>query len=115
MPAAIAALAAFAGAIVHPVVTSWRRAIHRLDSANSVTICAVFFFRPRYRTLVNPNWRLSTRNGCSTLARMLAFIASTRSATKSGWMNGLSLLLLPGRIATCHVGPCASARLCTPW
>ena len=27
--------------------SSWRRAIHRFDSANSVTICAVFFANPR--------------------------------------------------------------------
>ena len=48
------------------------------------------------------------------LARMLAFIFSTRSATNSGWMNGLSRLRNPGRIATCHVGPpprIACARL----
>ena len=31
----------------HPEVPiNCRRAIHRLDSANSVTICAVFFTRP---------------------------------------------------------------------
>ena len=55
---------------------SCRRAIHKLLSANSVVICAVFFFSPRYLTFVKPNCLLSTRNGCSTFARMLAFIFS---------------------------------------
>jgi hypothetical protein len=51
----------------------------------------------------------------ATLALMLAFIFSTRSATKSGSTQGLSFLRRPGRIATCQVGPAASGRLCTPW
>lgn len=52
------------------------RAIHRFDSANSVSRWAVFFCSPRKRTFTKPNWRLSTRNGCSTLARMLALACS---------------------------------------
>lgn len=48
------------------------RAIHRFDSANSVSTWAVFFCSPRNRTFSSPNWRLITRNGCSTFARMLA-------------------------------------------
>ena len=33
---------------IHPLTSSnCRRAIHRFDSANSVTICAVFFAKPR--------------------------------------------------------------------
>lgn len=35
----------------HPVApVNLRRTPHRLDTANSVTICAVFLLRPRYRT-----------------------------------------------------------------
>ena len=49
------------------------RVIHRLPSANSVVIWAVFFIRPRYRVFVYPNCRLMIRNGCSTLARTPAF------------------------------------------
>ena len=46
-------------------------------NANNVTICAVFFFRPRYRTFVKPNCCLSTLNGCSTFARTPALRRST--------------------------------------
>ena len=81
------------------------RAIHRLLSANSVTSCAVFLAKPQYLTCVNPNGRSITRNGCATLARMPAFTFSTRSATKSGSMNGLSLRRRPRRMATCQIGP----------
>jgi len=49
-----------------------RRAIHRLESANSVIKLAVFWDSPRNETFAKPNWRLMTRNGYPTLARMLA-------------------------------------------
>lgn len=54
--------------------------IRKLLNANSVISCAVFLARPRYLTLVNPNWHLMTRNGCSTLARTLALSCSALSS-----------------------------------
>ena len=59
------------------IANSFRRTIHKFDSANSVITCAVFFAKPRNRTFTRPNWRLITRNGCSTLARMLALWQSS--------------------------------------
>jgi hypothetical protein len=38
------------------MVINCRRAIHRFDSANSVTTCAVFLANPRKRTFASPNW-----------------------------------------------------------
>ena len=62
-------------------------------------------------TLTQPNCLLSTRNGCSTLARMPALHASSLNASKCGAMNGLSLRRSLGRIATCHRGPPAAVAL----
>jgi hypothetical protein len=40
----------------YPVIANNRlRAIHRFESANSVTTCAVFFAKPRKRTFTSPN------------------------------------------------------------
>jgi hypothetical protein len=64
---------------------------------------------------VNTNYRVITRDGCSTLARTLAFIFRTHSATKAGPRNGLSIRRLPGRIATRLLGPAASGRFSAPW
>jgi transposase len=63
------------------------RAIHRFDSANSVTTCAVFLAKPRNRTFTKPNCRLMTRNGCSTFARTLALRCSCF------WTRALALAL----------------------
>lgn len=52
------------------------RAIHRFDSANSVSTCTVFSANPRKLTFAYPNCRLITRNGCSTRARTRAFAFS---------------------------------------
>mgnify|MGYP001244713898 CR=1 FL=1 len=45
--AAIAAFRQAEGGFLHPALTSARRAIHRLLSANKVMTCAVFFASPR--------------------------------------------------------------------
>jgi hypothetical protein len=60
------------------IAINCRRAIHRFESANSVTTCAVFLANPRKRTFARRNWRLMTRNGCSTFARTLALPCSRR-------------------------------------
>jgi hypothetical protein len=78
-----------------------RRAIHRLDSANSVSSCAVFFYKPLKRTFTKPNCRLITRNGCSTFARMLALLCSCFCNLVFARPSG-NLAMSLGRAAICH-------------
>jgi|GEM_PF-5295521 len=81
------------------------RAIHSFDSANSVRRCAVFLVGPRSRTLTCPNWRLITRNGCSTLARRLALICSSGCRIAPVGVRLFSALRLPGYGVTCQLPP----------
>jgi hypothetical protein len=60
---------------------------------NGAKVLGSTIARVSAQMLASPNCRLITRNGCSTLARMLAFIFSTRSATNSGSMKGLCRLM----------------------
>ena len=79
------------------IAINCRLAIHRFDSANSVTTCAVFLANPQKRTFISPNWRLMTRNGCSTLARTLALRCSRLRAVA---LIGLADRMT--RVATIH-------------
>ena len=51
---------------------------------------------------------------CSTLTRMLALNCSACSSSRAHLRLGPNYLRLPGCIATCQFGPCASSRFCTP-
>lgn len=82
---------------------SCRRAIQRLDSASSVSRCAAFFCRPRKRTFIKPNWRLLTRNGCSTFARTLRL---AMFALLSNRLGSQAIC-----IAGCQVEPCLAMAL----
>lgn len=80
------------------------RTIQRLDGANGVKMSAVFFFKPRKRSFINPNWRLMTQNGCFTLARTLVFFRfSAVSSSASASLPLSSARRLPGRRAMCQV------------
>lgn len=59
-------------------------------------IWSVFFFSPRSRTFMKPNWRLITRNGCSTLARMPALSFSIWSISLCSSLFSLSSALVAG-------------------
>lgn len=43
-----------------PSMPSTACAIHKLDSANSISRCAVPFCSPQKRTFTKPNWRMMT-------------------------------------------------------
>ena len=68
-----------------------RRLHDRLDGANSVFNWAVFLNSPRYRTFVCPNYRMMTRNGCTTLALSVSILSgiapslATISASSDRW------------------------------
>src|SRR5690606_28411484 len=97
-------------------VSKCRRAIHRFDSANSVTNCAVFFARPRKRVFTYPNWRLITRNGSSTLARTWALDFSILRLALYSALRLLSFLYVLRRAAICQITsrPSCSGRFSTP-
>jgi len=99
--AAFLAPHAVCGRTTPAIAINFFRAIHRFDNAKSVTTCAVFFSNPRKRTFAKPNWRLMTRNGCSTFARTLAlpcsFFLSRSFARPSG-----SLAMSLGLAAMCY-------------
>ena len=102
----------------HPCVAiSCRLVIQRLDSANSVCSCAVFYSSPRYRTFSWLHRRLITRHGCSTLARMLALTCSIRSVIASFGLALSSSRRSLWRSATCRRVRMSwvSPRLSTLW
>ena len=87
----------------------------------------VFFFGPRQRTLTWPNWRLTTLNGCSTFARMLALMRFSRSVSRTlvaGISAGLRFFTVQQRVGLDRVvdrcrwcrAPCAPGKYhCRPF
>ncbi len=52
-------------------------------SVNNIANWLSFFRSPLYRAFTKPNWRLMSRNGCSTLARTLDLSLSTNSTLRA--------------------------------
>ena len=75
-----------------------------------------FLAKPLYRVLVNPNWHLIIRKGCSTLARTFAFIFSKLIADLFRRGSCLNFFTLPGRSDMSHsaLTPCVFSRFSAP-
>ena len=76
------------------------RAIHKLLSAISVKICAVFLASTLQRTYVKPNCHLTTRKGCFTFARTLVL---SFSACSFNARQGVCLCALAFAQSHCNV------------
>lgn len=73
----------------------------------------MFLARPRKLTFVSPNWRLMTRNCCSTLELMLALRCSGFWTAVLRRPSG-SLAMSLGRAAMCHFKSSCCTRACAP-
>src|SRR5487761_1540604 len=89
-----------------PRGTSRLRCWYRFTRAKAARSHSWFFFKPRYRTLVNPKTRFRMRNGCSTLARTRALVVFFRLACSSA-----RFLNLVRRQVTVHRVPHLAAQI----
>ncbi len=75
----------------------------QVGGVNNIASWLSFFSSPLYLAFTKPNCRLMMRNGCSTLARMLAFMYSMLMAVM--FLRGCCFKVLPCRDARRSASP----------